>query len=83
MGFTDNFIGLLKKKNFFVNCCGNDKFEIWNIGDDKNNGFVKFDAFRNVIRFSGDLSKYHQDKKDAIKHLIFDIYERSRIAYPG
>ncbi len=82
MGFTGSFIGLLRKQDFFVNCCGNDRFEIWGIGEEKTNGFIKFDAFRNFIHFSGDLVRYRPDKKNAIKRLILDSYESARLAHP-
>ena len=45
MGFIESFVELLKKQDLIVNCCGNDKFEIWNIRDNKELGFVRFDAF--------------------------------------
>ena len=82
MGFIESFVELLKKQDLIVNCCGNDKFEIWNIRDNKELGFVRFDAFRNIIGFSGDLIKYRPSAKDSLKNLILASYERARLAHP-
>ncbi|MDA8155966.1 MAG: hypothetical protein M0Z52_05880 [Actinomycetota bacterium] len=82
MGFIESFVALLKKQDLLVNCRGNDRFEIWNIGNNKEIGFVKFDAFRNSISFSGDLINYRPSEKDTLKNLILASYKKARLAYP-
>ena len=82
MGFIESFVELLKKRSLFVNCRGNDTFEIWNIRGNKELGFIKFDAFRNIIRFSGDFINYGPAERNGLKNLILASYKKARLAHP-